>query len=252
MKAIKGFVAPIVLLVVWEIAATVSAMNSDTLSKPSDILIALAHGLADGSLLAATGRTLAAGGAGLLLGAALGAITGLLFGLIPRVWLLMRITVEILRPIPAIAVTPIALLFFGFGYALEIAIVAFAVFFPMTILTEAAIRQIAPRLMEVSKVLRLSAAQRVAKIVLPAALPRIFVALRLASGIALVVAVTVEIAANPMGLGYQLMLAAQSLRPADMFATLVWVGLIGWALNLALLRAEFKLFTPTTRKRDLS
>jgi ABC-type nitrate/sulfonate/bicarbonate transport system permease component len=45
-----------------------------------------------------------------------------------------------------------------------------------------------------------------------------------------------------MGLGYRLMTAAQSLRPADMFATLIWVGFIGWALNRALLAVEARLF----------
>ena len=147
-----------------------------------------------------------------------------MFGLIPPVSRLLRLTVEILRPVPAIAIVPIALLIFGFGYRLEIAIVAFACFFPLLILTESAVRQIAPRLIEVSRVLRLGQTQRLTKIVLPASLPRIFVALRLAGGVALIVAVTVEIAANPMGLGYRLMVAGQSLRPADMFATLIWIA----------------------------
>ena len=70
---------------------------------------------------------------------------------------------------------------------------------------------------------------------LPAALPRIFVAFRLCVGIALVVAVTTEIAANPQGLGYALMNAQQSLRPDLMFAMLLWIGLLGWGLGAGLL-----------------
>ncbi|MGC7969960.1 ABC transporter permease, partial [Salmonella enterica] len=85
--------------------------------------------------------------------------------------------------------------------------------------------------LEVSKVIGLSPAQRLWKIVLPAAMPRIFVALRLAAGFALVVAVTVEIAANPQGLGYMLMIAQQTLRPELMLASLFWIGFIGWAVN---------------------
>lgn len=242
MKAAKGFALPVLLLVLWQGWAMVFGIHSDTLSAPADIVAAFVTGMADGSILAATLRTLGAAGGGLLIGAGLGVVVGFLLGLLPPLSRLMRVTVEVLRPVPAVAILPIALLVFGFGYAMEMAIIAFACFFPVMILTEAAIRQITPRLMEVARVLKLDTAQRTTKIVLPAILPRLFVALRLAAGIALIVSVTVEIAANPQGLGYRLMLAGQSLRPADMFATLFWVGLIGWTLNWGLIRAETRLF----------
>ena len=76
------------------------------------------------------------------------------------------------------------------------------------------------------------------KIVVPAVLPRMFVALRLAAGIALIVAVTVEIAVNPHGLGERADAARQALRPELTFALLVWVGVVGFALNEVLLFAE--------------
>ena len=90
--------------------------------------------------------------------------------------------------------------------------------------------------------LRLRPAQRVWKIVIPAALPRIFVAFRLSAGIALIVAVTVEIAINPLGLGAGIMLAQQALRPDLMLAYLVWIGIIGYALNILLTVAQQRLF----------
>jgi NitT/TauT family transport system permease protein len=76
----------------------------------------------------------------------------------------------------------------------------------------------------------------------PAALPRIFVAFRLAAGIALIVAVTVEIAINPQGLGYGVMTAGQALRPELMLAFIVWIGLVGYGVNAALLAAQAVLF----------
>jgi len=94
----------------------------------------------------------------------------------------------------------------------------------------------------VARALRLSFGARVFKIVVPAVVPRLFVALRLAAGIALIVAITVEIAANPMGLGARLMQASASLRPADMFATLFWVAFLGWLLNWGMLRLQELLF----------
>jgi NitT/TauT family transport system permease protein len=94
----------------------------------------------------------------------------------------------------------------------------------------------------VARALRLTPLQETMKIVAPAALPRIFVAFRLAAGVALVVAVTVEIAVNPQGLGYEAMTASQALRPDLMLAYIAWIGLIGYALNGALVFAQARLF----------
>ena len=80
-----------------------------------------------------------------------------------------------------------------------------ATFWPVLIYGQAAIVNIEPQLLDVSRVLRLSTVGRVTKVVLPATLPRYFVAFRLATAVSLIVAVTVEIAANPLGIGYELM-----------------------------------------------
>jgi len=132
-----------------------------------------------------------------------------------------------------VALIPLVLLIFGFGVAMETSVVAFATFWPMLVLAQAAARQIEPRLLEVSMALQLSPADRLWKIVIPAMVPRLFVALRLGVAIALVVAVTVEIAANPHGMGYAIMIAQQSLDPALMLAWLFWIAVVGFAINAA-------------------
>jgi sulfonate transport system permease protein len=99
-------------------------------------------------------------------------------------------------------------------------------------------RQYRAALIEVAKVLGLNQAQTIWKVVLPSALPRIFVALRLAATVSLIVAVTVEVAVNPLGLGYGMQLAQQALRPEIMFAYLVWLILVGWTFNFVLLQLE--------------
>jgi NitT/TauT family transport system permease protein len=205
-------------------------------------MVALAGALADYSIPVATRDTLFSAFAGLAIGSTIGLALGIALG-ISRVFdRLMEVTVEAVRPIPSIALLPIALIALGFGYRMEIVIVAFACIWPMLILSRAAVRGIEPRLMEVSRALRLPPAQRVWKIIIPAALPRIFVAFRLSAGIALIVAVTVEIAINPLGLGAGIMIAQQALRPDLMLAYLVWIGAIGYALNVLLTVAQRRLF----------
>ncbi|TWH24008.1 MULTISPECIES: ABC transporter permease subunit [unclassified Aminobacter] len=246
MSLLRGLAIPAALILLWQGLAMWHDLQSDTLAAPREIILALGAALTGSTIWKDTADTFAAGGLGLALGFGLGAATGVLFGILPPLSRLMRVTVELLRPLPSISIVPIALLIFGFGYSLEIAIVAFATYFPVLVLTENAVRQIEPRLWEVARALDLSFAARVIKIVVPAVVPRLFVALRLAAGIALIVAITVEIAANPMGLGARLMQASASLRPADMFATLFWVAYLGWLLNWVMLRLQGLLF-PATR-----
>ena len=71
---------------------------------------------------------------------------------------------------------------------------------------------------------------------MPAALGRVLVGIRIAIGFALVVAVTIEIAVNPRGLGYSLIVAQQKYDIAFMYAQLLWLGLIGIAINAAIAR----------------
>jgi ABC-type nitrate/sulfonate/bicarbonate transport system permease component len=231
----RGWVLPLTLLVLAEVAMRVNPVESDALARPTDVLKALVQAFADGSVFSLSAQTLAAALAGLALGGGLGLAAGIWFGLSRAASDAASLSVELLRPVPSVAQIPLSRLVFGFGFRMEIAVVAFTCFWPMLLLSQAAVRNVEPRLLEVARVLGFVWWERVLKLVLPAALPRIFVAFRLCVGIALVVAVTIEVAANPQGLGYALMNAQQSLRPDLMFAMLLWIGLLGWGLGAVLL-----------------
>jgi ABC-type nitrate/sulfonate/bicarbonate transport system permease component len=238
----RGLVVPAALLVLAEIAAAVTHLESDALARPSEIVLAALKALADGSLLLATAQTLWAAASGLALGIPIGFATGVVLGLFPVIDRLMNFSIEALRPVPSIALIPVFMMVFGFGFRMESATVAFATVWPVLILTRAAVAGIEPRLFEVARILGLGLVARTWKIVLPAALPRLFVALRLSIGVALIVAVTVEIAANPLGLGNAMMAAQQSLHPDLMLAHLLWLGVVGWLLNATLLWLQGRLF----------
>ena len=237
-RLLKGIVLPLGLVLLWEIAAQSGYLIAESVSYPSAIARAAWGATLDGSLLRATRETFGAALAGMALGAALGIVTGITFGLSRLTAALMRLSTESLRPIPSVALIPLALLVYGYGFRMEIAVVAFACFWPLLIITESAVRGIEPRLIEVSRALGFGVTARVCKIVLPAALPRVFVGLRLAAAVSLVVAVTVEITANPIGLGYALIVAQESMKPDRMFVFLIWIGFLGWLVNAVLLRAQ--------------
>ena len=238
---LRPWVFPALLLGALEWYARTAGRNSDALAPPTQAIAAFGRALVsrgDDSVLQATAFTLGSAGAGLLIGALSGLLIGLVLGLSRRAASMGFLSIEVLRPVPSVALIPLAMLVFGFGYRMEISVVAFATFWPLLILSQAAVRQMEPCLPEVSMALGLSPWQRISLIVLPAVLPRLFVAFRLGVAIALVVAVTVEIAANPNGMGYALMIAQQSLAPDLMLAWLFWIGVMGYVINVATLSLQ--------------
>jgi sulfonate transport system permease protein len=228
---LRALAFPAALMALLELWARTVGHGSDAVAPPSRALLAWVGALGDGSLLSATAFTLGCAGLGLAIGAAAGVLIGTTLGLAPRLAQAGFLSIELLRPVPSVALIPLAMLIFGFGLQMEVSVVAFATFWPMLVLAQAAARQVEPRLLEVAGALQLPAHERFKKIVLPAMVPRLFVALRLGVAIALVVAVTVEIAANPHGMGYAMMIAQQSLDPALMLAWLAWIGVVGVAVN---------------------
>ena len=237
----RPFILPLAIVVVWELAGRLGLVQSELMAVPTQIARAGFLAISDGSMLHATYETAVASVWGTAIGASLGVFLGMVFGLFRLSSDLSRLTLEILRPIPSVALIPVSMLVVGFGFGMEVAVVAFATFWPPLIVTEAAVRGIEPQLLQVARVLGFGFPRRLTKIILPAALPRIFVALRLAAAVALVVGVTVEITANPMGLGHGLIDAHESLHPDRMFAYLIWIGLLGWLLNTILLWIQYHL-----------
>jgi NitT/TauT family transport system permease protein len=199
--------------------------------------------------LRATFDTLTAAFFGCIIGVGLGSLIGIVLGLFRLADDLLDLTIELLRPVPVVALIPVVMMLLGFGASMEVVIISLGLLWPSVVLARAAVKEVEPRLMEVSAVLQLGFSARLRKVVLPAILPQLFMSLKLAAGYALVVAVTVEITANPFGLGYGIMMAQQALRPAEMFAYLVWIGTIGWVISMGL-NAVQRIFFPAYAKGE--
>lgn len=230
---------PLGLLGLFELGARRAvALGSEVLAPPSAALQALLGAALDGTLWSASAFTLGSAALGLLIGGSLGLVAGVGMGWSPRAARASFVGVELLRSLPTVALLPLFLLAFGYGLPLQVCLVAIGSFWPMLLLAQAAVRQIDPQLLELARLLGLGPARRLASVVLPATLPRLFTALRLSLAFSLQIAVTVEIAGNPHGMGYAMLLAEQSLAPALMIGWLAWIGLIGVLLNAALLRLQ--------------
>jgi NitT/TauT family transport system permease protein len=235
MSAIwRGALIPAAIVLLWEIGGLLGLLPV-AVSTPIDIAIAVAFGLANGTLIVATAQTLQAVFGGLLFAAVIGVVVGIVFGRSRVLQSIIGPTLAALRPVPAVAFIPVALAIFGFGAPLEISIVAFACVWPILIVTTDAVRNVEPHLVDLWRVLELAPGKRVRRIAIPATIRRIGPGLRLAAGVAFVVAVTVEIVVNPRGLGYAMTAAQQKMEPDILYAFILWTGLIALLFDFLVL-----------------
>jgi sulfonate transport system permease protein len=238
MPNLAPFIVVALLLLGWQFSLSDPTFVSDTLAPPTAVLAALWKMVADGEVFREIAETVISAILGLGLGAGLGVLVGIVSSLAKPVAIAIRGPIEVLRPLPAIALVPLMTITFGLGLKMEVYVVAFAVFWPAIILTQQAVKQIEVQLIEVAAALELSVFDRTWKIILPSIVPYLVVMLRFTAAIALLIAVTVELVSNPRGLGHEMMLAAEAFAPARMLAYLVVITAIGWCLNWALLAME--------------
>jgi ABC-type nitrate/sulfonate/bicarbonate transport system permease component len=229
--SVTGVATPAVCVLVWEAAIRTGVLDYQYLPAPSAILRGAGELAASGELADATLQTLASVFLGWAIAVAAGVSFGLLLGASPaaRRWSLA--TIEVLRPMPAIAFVPVALLLFGFSIETELLVIVLPCLWPVLVNTMGGVAGVDARLADVSHTLQLSRAAMLRKVMLPAAMPAILVGVRLSLSLALVLAVLAEMVGNPAGLGYAVVAQQQALRPDLMFACVAAIGLLGLVLN---------------------
>jgi ABC-type nitrate/sulfonate/bicarbonate transport system permease component len=231
---LAGLAAPAACVSAWELAIRTGAVDYQYLPAPSAIVRGAGELAMSGELADATLETLEPVILGWAIAVAAGVSSGLLLGVSPglRRWSLASI--EALRPMPAIAFVPVALLLFGFSIETELMVIILPSLWPVLINTMGGVAGLHARLADVGRTLHLSRTAVLCKVMLPAALPAILVGVRLSLTLALVLGVLAEMVGNPAGLGYAVVTQQQALRPDLMFAYVVVIGLLGLALNALL------------------
>jgi sulfonate transport system permease protein len=228
--------------VLWEIALRAGLAQYQNLPAPSAIANGLAEIVENGQLLADTLHTLLSVLVGWVAAVVAGVALGLLLGALATLRTYSLASIEVLRPMPGIAFTPVALLLFGFSLQMELMVIILPALWPVLINTMGAVMGVHARLFEVGRTFRLSRGEILRKIMLPAALPGVLVGARLSMTLALVLAIVAEMVGNPAGLGYAVVREQQAMRPELVFAYVVAIGALGVILNAALTGAVALLF----------
>ena len=232
-RALAPWALPIVILVVWEIAARTGLVTARLMPAPTTVAAAFWRSLLDGSLffhtLASTQRALI----GLLIGGGLGFVAGVLNGLWKPAETLLDSTLQMVRNVPHLALIPLVILWLGIGETAKIFLVSIGVFFPIYINTFHGVRTIDPHLVEMASVYGLDRRALIMRIILPGALPSILVGLRFALGLMWLTLIVAETISATNGIGYMTMNAREFLQTDVVLLGIIVYALLGKAADVA-------------------
>jgi sulfonate transport system permease protein len=232
-----------VLVLGWEAAARAGLLSAEKLPAPSTVLATGVRLARDGTLAAHLADSLTRAGLGLLVGGTLALVLGAAAGLLRLGDDLVDPPVQMARMLPHLGLVPLLIIWVGIGESLKVTLVALGAFFPIYFNTYAGIRDIDERLVEAARTCGLGAAARLWHVVLPGALPALFLGLRLAIGAAWLSLVVGEQVNAQSGVGFLMMEAREFSQTDVVLLGLLIYALLGLVSDLALRIAERRMLT---------
>ena len=236
----RGMVGLGLLGVIVEILSRTEIVSPTAVPPASAMLLAAARLLVDPSFLAHVGATLAACAGGLAVATSLAVPLGLALGSSARAYRASVAAIELLRPIPSVALIPLAILLLGRGLDMKVLLVAYASSWPLLLNTVYGVHAVDPVAHETARAFGLRPAAIRWRVTLPGASPAVLAGLRIAAPIALIVSISAElIGGGRLGIGVWMLANAQAGVPRDLlFGGIVITGLVGLGLSGALVAAE--------------
>ena len=219
------WLVPLALIAAWHIASSTGWLSTRVLPAPLDVVQA-AWTLAESGELGKHVRVSAARAlTGLAIGGGLGLLLGLLTGSVRFFETLLDSSIQMVRNIPALAMIPLVILWFGIDESAKLFLIAVSVFFPIYLNTYHGIRNVDPGLIEMARTYGLTRWQLYTQVILPGALSSILVGLRFSLGLMWVILIVAETISAQAGIGYLTMNAREFLQ-----TDIVLVGILLYAL----------------------
>jgi ABC-type nitrate/sulfonate/bicarbonate transport system permease component len=222
----------------WEIASRSEAVPSRHIPPASDVLSELSAIVGQDGFWQALGSTMGQWGAGMAIAAAIAIPLGLLMGSVEAIWRALRPTIEFFRPVPGVALLPLAVLLFGMSGSSVVALIVFGTVWSLLVLCMLGASDVQGGARDAARVFRLTPLQRGRWIVLPSALPYVATGLRIASATALILAVGAELVVGVPGLGHEIGRAQTAGDVTTMYALILASGAIGIAIHAVFSRFE--------------
>lgn len=222
-----GLALPVLLALGWEIAVQ-SGWAEGRLLPPLSRILATLWALSEGGELAThIGATLSRVAAGFFIGSLVALLLGAAAGYSRGFRALIDPSIQGLRAIPSLAWVPLFILWLGIFEASKVTLIAVGVFFPVYLGVSAAVLSVDRKMVEVGRIFRLNGRQLVTRILVPAIIPNVVVALRTGLGLGWMFVVAAEIMGASQGLGYLLVDGQQLGKPEQILSAILVFALIG-------------------------
>jgi ABC-type nitrate/sulfonate/bicarbonate transport system permease component len=226
------------LLLLWEFGSRLSPGLQLYIPPVTRILTSLAELVFAGSIVNHMVITLTRFLQGYSLAALLGVCLGSLLGYFRFAHSLFEAVIEFLRPMPSVAIIPVAVLLLGIGDAMIVAVTVYASLWPVLINTIDGVRHVERTLIDTGRTFGLTPRKILWRVVVPAAAPYIVTGLRISLSIALILVTTAEMVAGSKGLGFFILDEERSMNSTNMYAGIILVALLGYSLNRLFLVCE--------------
>jgi ABC-type nitrate/sulfonate/bicarbonate transport system permease component len=228
---LNGLIFLAAMLSLWELIAQVGWVSPLILPRPSNIVQSFASLMWSGHIPAQVLASMKRASAGFLLAVVICIPLGIFMGLFRRVHDTLEVIVEMLRPIPPPVMIPVAMLFFGLEDEMKIFVIFFSCAWPILLNTVDGVRSIDRVLLYTAETFGLSRRRRIWQVILPACSPQIMTGLRVSLPITLILVVISEMVGSTDGIGYFILDAQRRFRVTQMYAGMLALAILGYALN---------------------
>ena len=229
------------LALLWELVGRGGFIHPIFFPPLSKIFAAFWAGVISGEILGHVGVSLWRGALGYALAGVVAITLGVLMGYWRRVYEAGEILIEFLRAVPAPAIVPVAIVLLGIGDGMKVFVIFLACSFPILINTIDGVRGVDPVLIRTARTFGYSGPTILAKVVVPAASPFIVTGLRIALAIALILVVISEMVGATSGIGYYILESQRTFKVPRMYAGMLVLALLGFALNRCFLFVDARL-----------
>ncbi len=229
--ALRPLISIAFVLTVWQVSHVTGLTNSNLFPGPFDVARASVKMFNDGVLLKDLKVSITRAAVGFGIGASLGVLIGILTARVFLVRLAIYPFFNIMRPIPAIALVPIAIVWFGIGEESKYFVISYTVFLAVWLATHHGMERVPETYIRASRSLGAPWWREFFEVVVPAAAPHIVAGLRFGAALAFLSLVAAELTGSSAGIGYRLEEARQYFQVDRMFVGLIELGLLGAMLD---------------------
>jgi ABC-type nitrate/sulfonate/bicarbonate transport system permease component len=239
-KQLLGLAGILGFLLTWELIPRLGIIDPKYLPPASEVIAALVVDFGLTAFWVAVGETMKAWFLGLLMAVAAAVVLGFIIGSSNFLRKATNSTIEFLRPIPSVALIPLAVLMFGVKIESSLLLIVYAAFWQVLIQVLYGVADVDMVANNTARTYGLGRMARIRYVVFPTALPYLMTGVRLAAAVALVLAITAELVIGSPGLGREIALAQSGGAISGMYALVLATGLIGVLINMLMRFIEKK------------